>query len=264
MRLRWGLAVLPALMAGSGPAFAGAWTLPEGTGQIVTTFAASQATESFGGDWSLRGTPRYTKIEAEPLIEYGASDRLTIMLGPGFQHVDIATPVGASRTGLGYSEIGARYGFWQDNDWVLSGQTLLRIPGTSDRGNPAAIGYTGVEIDMRALAGKSFSVAGKPAFVDLEVAQRFRGDGAPDEFRADFTFGVRPADRWLLLLQNFNVVSEGAGPPVFPSYNYHKLQMSAVYELTPQWAVQLGGFTTFAGRNALQENGLVLGLWRKF
>ncbi|MEA2990587.1 MAG: hypothetical protein QOG83_3298, partial [Alphaproteobacteria bacterium] len=31
-----------------------------------------------------------------------------------------------------------------------------------------------------------------------------------------------------------------------------------------QWAVQAGGFTTFSGRNALQENGLVVGAWYRF
>ena len=48
------------------------------------------------------------------------------------------------------------------------------------------------------------------------------------------------------------------------SYNYHKLQLSVVYDLTPQWAIQAGAFTTFAGRNALQENGILLGTWYKF
>lgn len=262
-KLRWGLVLLPACVA-STSAFAGAWTLPEGAGQLVITATASQASEAFNGNWELRGTPRYSKAEAQALIEYGASDRFTLMLGPGLQHVDIAAPTNASRTGLGYTEIGGRYRFWQSADWVFSGQVLLRAPGTSEAGNPAAVGYTGVEVDMRALIGKSFAFAGRPAFLDMQVAQRFRDDGAPHEFRADFTLGVRPADKWLLLAQNFNVISEGAGPPVFPSYNYHKLQLSAVYELTPKWAVQLGGFTTFAGRNALQETGVVLGLWHKF
>jgi hypothetical protein len=34
--------------------------------------------------------------------------------------------------------------------------------------------------------------------------------------------------------------------------------------LNETWAVQGGGFTTYAGYNALQENGLVFGVWHKF
>lgn len=37
-----------------------------------------------------------------------------------------------------------------------------------------------------------------------------------------------------------------------------------LYELNVQWALQGGLFTTYAGSNALQENGLVLGVWHRF
>ena len=68
----------------------------------------------------------------------------------------------------------------------------MRVPGTNDTSNPAAIGYTGDETDVRALSATSFSFGGMPAFVDLQLAQRFRADAPPNEFRADVTFGVRP------------------------------------------------------------------------
>lgn len=47
------------------------------------------------------------------------------------------------------------------------------------------------------------------AFIDLDAAQGLLSAGAPDEFHADFTFGLRAAPRWLLLIQSFNVISEG-------------------------------------------------------
>jgi hypothetical protein len=37
-----------------------------------------------------------------------------------------------------------------------------------------------------------------------------------------------------------------------------------VYDLTPKLALQLGGYSTYWGRDALQENGLVAGAWYKF
>ena len=42
------------------------------------------------------------------------------------------------------------------------------------------------------------------------------------------------------------------------------LGISAVYALTPVLSLQAGAFTTYWGRNALQENGLVLGATYKF
>jgi hypothetical protein len=147
---------------------------------------------------------------------------------------------------------------------VASAQAVVSIPGTRDLSNLAAIGYTDTQIDIRGLVGYSFKVGSLPAFVDLQIAQRFRLNGPPDEFRTDVTFGIRPAERWLLLMQSFNVVSEGTGTWGFASYNYYKFELSAVYALTPKLSLQLGGYSTYWGRNALQENGLVVGAWYKF
>jgi hypothetical protein len=253
------------MLCAPGLAWAGAWTLEEGTGQLITTATFSVANEGFDGSRDTTSIPRYRKFELEPLLEYGLTNRFTLMFGPGFQHIDIAPPIDASRSGFGYMEIGGRYRIWQDNSWVFSAQTLLRVPGTAQSSNPAAIGYTDTEVDMRALLGKSFSIGGFPAFIDLQAAQRFRAGDPPSEFRFDATFGIRPAPQWLLMLQSLNVISEGAGSSIlFPAYDYEKLQLSVVYNFTPAWALQVGGFTTYSGRNALQENGVITAVWYRF
>lgn len=265
MRGRYGAILGLALLGAPGIAWAGAWTMDAGRGQVITTGTFSQANDAFDGSRNTVSIPRYRKIEIEPLLEYGVTDRLTLMFGPSFQHIDIAPPIDASRTGLGYTEFGGRFGIWRGDSWVFSGQTLVRVPGTSQTGNPAAIGYTNTEIDLRALLGKSFTLGNMPAFIDLQAAQRVRTGDPPSEFRFDATFGLWVAPQWLLLFQSFNVVSEGAGTgPFFPAYDYEKLQISVVYNFTPAWAVQLGAFTAFNGRNALQENALVTGLWYRF
>ena len=245
-------------------AWAGAWTLPQGTGGWFATVTAASSTNYFDGS-GLASTPRYDKDEAQLLIEYGLTDRLTAIVEPELQHIDIAAPTSADRTGLGYTEFGARYGFVADPTWVFSGQATLRVPGTDDTSNPAAVGYTDVEADLRLLLGHNFKLADLPAFFDVEVAERVRTAGYPSEFRADATLGVKVLPQWLLLAQSFNVISEGAGISVFGgSYEYYKLQLSAVYELTPTWSLQGGGYVTYAGLNALQENGLIFSVWHRF
>jgi hypothetical protein len=245
-------------------AWAAAWTLPEGSGQVFTTFTASSATSSFDGS-GLTPAQRYNKDELAVLLEYGLTDKFTLILDPGLQHVDIAEPNGGERSGLGYTEFGGRYRLFANQDWVLSGQATLRVPGTVDTSNPAAIGYTDLEADFRALLGHSFTLGTMPAFTDLQVAERTRSAGAPSEFRVDGTFGLQVLPRWLLLAQSFNVISEGARSPIYGgSYEYYKAQLSAVYSLTPTWSVQAGAYTTYAGRNALQENGLIFSVWHQF
>jgi hypothetical protein len=245
-------------------ASAGAWLAPEGQGQVIVTGSASAATQAFDSAGRLQSTPRYSKTELQALIEYGVTDWLTAMAIPSLQHVGIAAPVDAQRTGFGNSEFGARARVMQQDNWVLSAQATVRTPGTFDNGNPAAVGSTGFDVDLRGLFGASFVLGGLPAFVDVQLGQRFRTGGPPSEARVDLTLGLRPAQQWMLLVQQFNVISEGSGRAPFTSINYHKLQMSVVYDLTPQWSLQGGAFTTFAGRNALQENGLITGVWYRF
>jgi hypothetical protein len=243
---------------------AGAWTLPEGEGQATVIGTWSNATHAFDAGGNSTATPRTEKMELQGLLEYGATDRFTVILTPGLQHLDIAAPVNATRSGFGYFELGGRYKLFGGPSWVISAQATLRAPGVFEPLNAAAIGYTDPETDLRALFGYGGSVGGMPAFVDLQLAQRFRAGTPPSEFRADATVGVTPWPTWMLLGQSFNVVAEGSAPPIFPNYAYHKLQLSVVHELTPAVAVQFGGFTTIAGHNALQENGMLLGVWYRF
>jgi hypothetical protein len=243
---------------------AGAWLMPEGGGQVVVTGTASTATKAFDSAGHLQSTPRYSKTELQALMEYGVTDWLTAIAIPTLQHVDIGSPTDAKRTGFGNSEFGARGRIMQESAWVLSAQGTVRVPGTGDTANPAAVGYTGFDVDLRVLYGASFALGGMPAFFDAQLAQRFRTGGPPSEARLDLTFGLRTAQQWLVLVQQFNVTSEGSGSAPFTSYNYHKLQLSVIYDLTPHWSLQGGAFTTFAGRNALQENGLITGVWYRF
>jgi protein XagA len=254
-----GLCSLPSL------AWSGAWTLPEGTGQWIATVCASAATNYFNMSANLAPTPRYDKDELQLLIEYGLTDQLTAIFSPSLQQIDIAAPTSAERAGFGYTEFGARYAFLQEPTWVFSGQATLRVPGTTDTSNPAAIGYTDVEADIRALVGHNFAVSDMPAFFDLEVAERVRTAGYPSEFRFDATVGVKILPQWLLVAQSFNVVSEGSGVSLFGgSYDYFKLQLSAVHTVAPNWWLQGGVFTTYIGYNALQENGLLIAVWHQF
>jgi protein XagA len=253
--------IVVAASASPSLAFAGAWTLPAGQGQAIVTSMASFADRAFA---PAAPVPRYSKIELQALVEYGLTDWFTAIAAPGLQHIDIGAPTTARRTGMGYSDFGGRFRVLHGGSWIVSGQATVRVPGTNDTGNPAAIGYTGMEIDLRGLVGATFALYDMPAFVDVQAAHRIRTGGPPDEFRLDATFGVRPWSRWLLLAQSFNVFSKGAGAPGFASYEYYRLQASAVYALTEAFSLQLGGFTTYAGRNALQENALIFGAWYRF
>jgi hypothetical protein len=255
-----------AALALPGEAFAGAWTLDAGTWHIMSIGQFSMANRIFDGDRNVQSASRYSKYELTNTIEYGVTNWLTMMVVPQLQQIEVGSPIDARRAGFGYTELGGRVLLYDGGSSVFSMQSTVRIRGTSDYVNPAAIGYTDTQFEVRALWGQTFAIGAWPAFVDMQLAQRFRTGGAPDEFRADFTLGIRPdqPSPWMFLVQSFNTVSEGAGSWGFPSYDYYKLQLSAVYQLTPNIWLQAGGFTAYTGRNALQENGAVFGGWFRF
>ncbi|MFG1319959.1 hypothetical protein [Xanthobacter autotrophicus] len=251
----WALMLFAAL-----PARAGAWTQEEGHGQVILQGSAVHSGSEFGPSSKLYDSRPYDKVEATLVFEYGASDWLTLIIAPQFLAVDLGAPAPSSYAGPGYTDAGARVRIYNENDVVVSAQVVGRLPGTGNSQSAAAVGYEDAELDLRLLAGWSFPLFGKAAFLDLEAAQRLRFGDPPDEFHLDLTLGVRVAERWQVLFQSFNVISEGAGEgPYFgTSYEYYKLQLGAAYDLSEAVTLGIALVSTVFARNAPQENGVVL------
>lgn len=244
------------------PAHASAWPQPEGGGQVIVTGIYSHSDKGFDAAGNAAEINDYDKTEAYMLIEYGVTEDLTVIATPSFSQVSVTQ--GDKTSGPGYTELGARYRLASGDTAVFSVQGSFRIPGKKRRDSIAQIGATDTEIDLRALAGASFKLGGKDSFVDFQTGYRIRNGGPPGEFRFDATFGIRPAPKLLLLAQSFSVISDGDGSGIFRRYRYSNLYASAVYEITPKWSLQAGVLSTLAGRNALRERGVFLGIWRRF
>ncbi|MEW6258042.1 MAG: hypothetical protein AB1592_18975 [Pseudomonadota bacterium] len=247
-------------------ACAGAWTQRESAGSLFLQTTATWSAQAFDADGVLFDSRTYDKVSTQLFIEYGASDWLTLLVAPELVQIDLGAGQTGSQdaapsrySGFGYTDLGARVRLGQGEGWIISAQALLRVPGAKPSGGIAALGYGDAELDLRLLAGLTFTLFGLPAFLDLEAAQRLREGSPPDEIRIDATLGVRIAPQWLALVQSFNVVSEGAGQePAFDvSYEYYKLQVGGMYDAAENVSFMLAAVTTWHGRNALQENGVV-------
>jgi hypothetical protein len=259
----WGLGMT--LMLGAPAAFAGAWTLPAGTGEAFLSSTDTSNDRYFDNDGSSFTNQDYHKVETDLHIEYGITDSLTGFVAPSLLATSVGGSFGGHYLGLGYTDIGLRQRLYSDGTNVFSVQATASVPGASDSSNPAEIGYTGMEYDLRALYGRSFQAGSWPAFVDAEFSWHGRNGAPPNEYHLDLTLGARPSAKWLLLLQSFSVVSDGSGTGVFDfSYRYYKIQPSVVWNFAPKWSAQLGAVATVAGRNSWREQGVIAGLWRSF
>lgn len=259
----WGVGV--ALMLGASSALAGAWTQPAGAGEAYLSTTATSNDRYFDDDGKAFTNQDYRKIETQLRVEYGITDSLTGFIGPSLLHTSAGGSPGGSYFGLGYTDFGLRKRLYTDGANVFSVEATARVPGAFNDGNPAEVGYTGMEYDLRALYGRSFQMGNWPAFGDAELAWHIRNGAPPSEFRIDLTLGARPSERWLLLLQSFSVISNGAGTGAFDvPYRYYKIQPSVVWDFAPKWSAQLGMVATVAGRNSWREQGVIAALWHRF
>lgn len=249
------------LLPATGASAAG-WTMPAGEGRIITNGFFSNSDKAFDDRGKAVDIPDYRKTEVYALAEYGITDDLTLIVTPSFR--DVSVRRGSDSSGLGYTDIGARYRLTGSPTSVLSVQAVARIPGKRREDNLAQVGNTDAEYDLRAQYGTSFGGADRGGFLIVEGGYRIRTDDPPNEFRADVTLGYRPTSRLLLLGSVFSTISDGSGRGIFGKHRYHNLYASGVYDVSPRVALQLGAMGTIDGRNALRERGLFAGLWFRF
>ncbi len=246
---------------GCNAAWGGAWLLPSGYGQLIAYTAFSESTLAFDAHGNLVAVPAYQKFEVGNYLEYGLTDWLTVIAAPAYDRVSTPPP-GQSYTGLGESEIAAKVGLYRTDTAVISVQAGLRTPGASfDSLGPLEV-RRAASVDLRGMAGRNCVIAGMEGFVEAQGGYRIYAEKQPGEWRIDLTSGLRPMPRLLMLLQSFISISNGPGQ--FGRVSWAKLQPSLVYDIAPQWSVQVGGFLTVEGINAGRELGPTAGVWYRF
>lgn len=129
------------------------------------------------------------------------------------------------------------------------------LAGEGRNAGYAEPGAGGTDVEARLLAGRSFTVAGRPVFVEAQAARLTRSD-LSNETRLDLTVGVEPRPEWLVMAQTYSGwAASGA--------EWTKLEASAVRRLGP-WRAQAGWRFSMLGKAGPAESGPVLALWRTF
>jgi len=244
-------------------AHAGAWTLDEGKWQIISATTISDATKSYDADGKPTEDVTFRKTFTSLYTEYGWTDWLTLVAVPEYASAVSAQPARPAERANDFAiSGGARVRLFGD-DGVLSVEAMARSAGafeldTSFRQRP------GEDFELRVLYGTHFEMFGRQGCFDAEVAQRWTTGGRPNETPVDLTLIYDIGWKKKALAQSFNVISEGGGQAPFVHYRYHKLALSFVRPVWSRTSLQLGGFVSPAGQNALEEKGIFLSLWTKF
>jgi len=280
--LMLGLICLPAMGTPGRDALAGAWLLPEGSGQIITTATVAESRNAYDAQGRLRPTPAWRKIETRAYVEHGLRDWLTLTAeAGGFDFhgaaqaderrsllileakagLPLVAPAqqGPQYRGAGIGALGARVKLLDAGDAVVSFEAGLRAA------TPASRVFLDMrqspQFDARLLVARNYELFGMQGFTEAQIGWRSAGQTG-DEARLDTTIGLRPLPRVLLLAQSFTAVAPGAQATT--RLAAQKLQLSGVFEATKNLSVQLGVGFAPAGANAPQEKALISGLWFRY
>jgi hypothetical protein len=259
MRLIAGLAfcLLPTL------AHAGAWTLNKGDAQVITSTTISGASKSFDSNGDPTEDVTFRKTFTSLYAEYGWNDWLTLVAVPEYASAISAGPGRATDRANNFAVSGGVRMRLLDDIGVLSVEAMARSAGAFEL-DTSFDEKPGEEFELRALYGTHFHAFGRDGCFDVEIAQRWTTGGRPNETPIDLSLMVDIGWKTQALLQNFNVISEGAGRPPFDHYRYDKLVLSLVRPVWGATSLQVGGFLSPAGQNALEEKGIFVSLWTKF
>ena len=157
------------LLAGDyGPASASAWNRPADQGLVILDGSVGGGGESFDDAGRPMASRRYDKSELSGYVEYGVTDWLMVVARPSLVSTRLGQPSGGRYEGLGETDAGAQAQLLVFGPAVLAVQGTFHLPGTTSRSNPADIGNTAHEADMRLLGGVGFKIGSVPAFIDLQ------------------------------------------------------------------------------------------------
>jgi hypothetical protein len=245
----------------SRPALAGAWTQNEGATQIIMGSTYSAADESFSAS-GLKPVS-FAKLWSSVWAEYGWSDDLTLIASPEYAWARTQSPTQPRMQASDFAFGGGLRYLLTDSFGELSVQATVKSAGAFDM-SVAVDHQAGEEAELRLLYGKNFTLFGRDAFVDAEIGERYIAGARPNETPVDLTLGVYAFHDILFLTQSFNVIAGGDARPPYTYYRSHKLASSVVIPIGKVVSLQIGGFVSPTGQNALQEEGGSVALWLKF
>lgn len=256
--------LLCVLLCAPAPALAGAWTMPQGEGQVIAGVTASAADRSFGNTTSIR----FRRILAQTYTEYGWKDGLTLVAETETASVNVTqngVPYYAQDNAVSAGVRWRADGTLGLSDWgVFSVEAGFRFAGAFNFAISANRDTGGQGGHVRLLYGNNFRLWDRDGFVSAELGEEFFTGARPNETPLDLTAGLWLGENHLLLAQSFNLYAQKGSIAAYPAFNSHKLELSWVYRWSPRMSLQLGGFFSPAGNNALVEEGAGLSVWRKF
>ncbi len=251
--------------------YAGAWTQPEGSGQVILNGWYYSTDSLYNNSGTEVSQGRYRKYELNPYLEYGLMNGVTIGTNLSLQRAsqDVA---GGSVTnyGIGDSEFFARFRLWEQYGFVISAEPLVKLPSPESDDETPVLGGEHADAGLSFAAGYGFNFFGMNHYITADAGYRHRFGDPKDQIRYSATLGVSVTPKLCIMPQIFGThrTSDPAAATFTQSsgddFNLTKLQLSAVYKYSDDVSLQVGGFSHVDGKNVGAGDGALFSVWKKF
>lgn len=207
----------------------------------------------------------FERIDAQTYVEFGLTQN--VMLGGkaiyGTSWLRRGNDV---RTAAGFSEIEAfgQIQVLRKTNSAGSARIGISRPSNFSSGARPALQSDGIDIDASFLYGRNLTSGKIKLFSSLEAGFRKRTGDAADQIRAHATFGIEPAERWLILVESFSTTSLGNQENDGADFDLVKIQPSILWRLSPRLGLQLGATQEIVGRNIDRGQSFFFGIWTRF
>ena len=263
----WAIALIPQQVE------AGAWTQEVGGYYLKLSGLSFTTTKELDADGnSLLRPGELTDLALSSYLEYGLTDRLTLVASMPYKRVEETRYVGGRQNGVAVTESSSDLGDletrlrWQlqTDPVVLSVALGGKIPlgYEAERTTRVPLGTGEFDQDVRLLAGRSFYPL--PLYVTSELGLRHRGGRFSDEIlyaaEAGYTMGR------LMLKANLSGVrtlgdcgDAGQGGGLIGDQNTFKISPGVIYSLRPEWQLSFDAISVANGCNTATGTTIVVG-----
>lgn len=272
-----------------GQAHAGAWTQPKGSGLYIENYNYYYTSEFVNNNGKRQSQPTYQKFELNPYLEYGLTDSITLGANIFLQYIrqdssqtftqqtgpftSVTTTINGTQNnvGIGDAEFFVRKRLWHNDKMVISAEPMVKLPAIYSYTDNPEVGNKNADIGMSLSGGYSFKAYGRHHFANIDTRYRHRFGDQKDQVRIEATLGLSVSRDWMIMPQLFVTrrtsspdIAVGFNETPANDYNLTKVQLTTLYYMWDETAIQLGGFYHVDAKNSSLGGGVLVALWETF
>lgn len=260
-------------------ALAAAWTLEKGQRQTIHTLYIYHANKYFDADSKLTSQTNFTKFDYNIYSEEGLTDTLTFgTINSGQvllqeQEVTFDLPNNEKFTysylqnaGVTELELFLRQQVMEKNNYVFSIQPLIKLPSYIVEESNSDFNNSQLATELKFLGGYSFD----KHYVHSEIGIRHFFDTDSPSLSFDIGAGIKLNKYWTFIpslsstFYNRALLLDSFTDQKNIKYDLVKLQLTTLYEMSDQYALQFGAYKDIYGKETGAGNSFIIALWKRF